>query len=90
MNASKTQLLLTANAGSYKLGKPGTRPGSGGGRPGNGGGQPGDGSGQLSKGSGRQGKGKGEDHMSVMVNGKKVKAEGKTPLRSSASASTES
>jgi hypothetical protein len=75
MNASKTQLLLTANAGPYKLGEPGTRPGSRGGRPGNKGGRLSDRSGQLGKGSGRQGKGKGEDHVSVMVDGKKVKAE---------------
>jgi hypothetical protein len=75
MNASKTQLLLTANAGSYRLGEPGTRPGSGGGRPCNGGGQPSNGRGQPGKGSGRHGKGKGEDHMSVMVDGKKVEAE---------------
>jgi hypothetical protein len=41
MNASKTQLLLTANAGSYQLGEPGTRHGNGLGRPGNGDGRPG-------------------------------------------------
>jgi hypothetical protein len=75
MNASKTQLMLTSNAGSYKLGEPDTRPGNGGGRPGNGGGRPGNGGGRLGKGSGRQGKGKGDDHVSVMVDGKKVKAE---------------
>jgi hypothetical protein len=32
MNASKTQLLLTASAGSYQLGEPGTQPDDGGGR----------------------------------------------------------
>jgi hypothetical protein len=31
MNASKTQLLLTANVGSYQLGEPGTQPDDGGG-----------------------------------------------------------
>jgi hypothetical protein len=40
MNASKTQLLLTANAGSYRNGNGLGRPGNGDGRPGNGGGQP--------------------------------------------------
>jgi hypothetical protein len=80
MNASKTQLLLTANAGSYKLGEPGTQPGNrldrlgnGDGRPGNGGGRPSNGGDQPGKGSGQLGKG--EDHVSVMVNGKVVKAE---------------
>jgi hypothetical protein len=83
MNASKNQLLLTANAGSYQLGEPGTlhgdglcQPGNGGGQPGNGGGRPGNEGGQLGKGSGRLGKG--EDHsgnVSIMVDGKQVKAE---------------
>jgi hypothetical protein len=35
MSASKTQLLLSSNAGSYQLGEPGTRSGDGLGRPGN-------------------------------------------------------
>jgi hypothetical protein len=67
MNASKTQLMLTSNAGSYQLGEPDTQPCNGGGRPGNGGGR-------LGKGNGQQSKGKGEVHVSVMVDGKKVKA----------------
>jgi hypothetical protein len=75
MNASKTQLMLTSNAGLYKLGEPDNRPGNGGGRPRNVGGRPGNGGGRLGKGSGRQGKGKGDDHVSVMVDGKKAKAE---------------
>jgi hypothetical protein len=86
MNASKTQLLLTANAGSYQLGKPGTQPDNGGGRPGNRGVRPGSGGGQLGKGSGRLGKG--EDHVSVMVDGRRLRR--KTPSSSSASALTES
>jgi hypothetical protein len=83
MNAGKTQLLLSANAGSYQLGEPDAqpgngpcRPGNGGGRPGNGGGRPGNGGGQLGKGSGRLGKG--EDHpnsVSVIVDEKVVRAE---------------
>jgi hypothetical protein len=79
MNASKTQLLLTANAGSYQLGKPGTRhgnrlcrPGDRDDRPGNGGGRPGNGGGQPGKGGYRLGKG--EDHVTVMVDGKEFKA----------------
>jgi hypothetical protein len=75
MNASKTQLMLTLNAGVYQLGEHDARPGNGGGRSGNGGGQPGDGGGRLGKGDGKHGKGKGEDHMSVMVDGKKVGAD---------------
>jgi hypothetical protein len=62
MSASKTQLLLTANAGSYQLGEPGTQHSNGLVRPGNGGGRPGN----------------GEDHwgnVSVMLDRKQVKAE---------------
>jgi hypothetical protein len=74
MNGSKTQLLPTANAGSYQLGEPGTRPCNGDGRPGNGGGRPGNRGGQPGKGGGRLGKG--EDQVTVMVDGKEVKAGG--------------
>jgi hypothetical protein len=79
MNASKTQLLLTSNAGSYQLGEPGTRSGDGLGRPGNGDGHPGKGVGRPSNGGRQPGKGgdrlgKGENHVTVMVNGKEVKA----------------
>jgi hypothetical protein len=72
MNASKTQLLLSANAGSYgrdQLGEQGVQPGDGLCRPGKGGGQ-------LGKGGSRLGKG--DDHLgnvSVMVDRKMVKAE---------------
>jgi hypothetical protein len=75
MNASKSQLMLTSNAGLYQLGEHDARPGNGGGQPGNGGGRPGNGGGQLGKGDGKHGKGKGEDHVSVMVDGKKVRAD---------------
>jgi hypothetical protein len=77
MNASKTQLLLSANAGSYgcdQLGKQGVQPGDGLCRPG-------EGSGQLGKGCSQLGKG--DDHsgnVSVMVNGKMVKAEASIEL----------
>jgi hypothetical protein len=72
MIASKTQLLLSANAGSYgrdQLGERGVQPGDGLCRPGKG-------SGQLGKGGSLLGKG--DDHsgnVSVMVDGKMVKAE---------------
>jgi hypothetical protein len=72
MNASKTQLLLTANAGSYHNGDRLGRPGNGDGRPGNGGGQPSNGDGQPGKGGNRLGKG--DDYVTVMVDGKEVKA----------------
>jgi hypothetical protein len=79
MNASKTQLLLTANAGTYQLGEPGRRNSNGLGRPGNGDGRPGNGGGQPSNGGGQPGKegdrlGKGDDHVTIMVDGKEVKA----------------
>jgi hypothetical protein len=79
MNASKTQLLLTANAGLYQLGEPGTRNGDGLGQPGNGDGRPGKGGGRPSNGGSKPGKGgnrlsKGDDHVTVMVDGKEVKA----------------
>jgi hypothetical protein len=78
MNASKTQILLMANARSYQLGKPGTQPDDRGGQPGKGGGRPGSRGGQLGKGSSRLGL----DHVSVMVDGKKVKAEDTIERRS--------
>jgi hypothetical protein len=79
MNASKTQLLLKANAGSYRLGEQGTRNGDGLSRPGNGDGRPGNGCGRRSKGGGQPGKGgdrlgKGENQVTVMLDGKEVKA----------------
>jgi hypothetical protein len=79
MNASKTQLLLSSNAGSYQLGEQGTRIGDGLGRPGNGGGLPGKGGCRPSNGGGQPGKGvdrlgKGDTYVAVMVDGKEVKA----------------
>jgi hypothetical protein len=67
-------LLLSTNAGSYQLGERGVQPGDGLCRPGEGGGQ-------LGKGCSRLGKG--DDHsgnVSVMVDGKMVKAEASIEL----------
>jgi hypothetical protein len=87
MNASKTQLLLSANAGSCRpqrdqYGKRGCQSGNRLNQPGEGGGQPGKGNSRLGKGGDQPGS------VTVMVKGKWSRL--KTPSSSLASALTES